>query len=275
MTFRRIVRTLALLLLLQGGLFSQTAVLTVTFVDVGQADCVVVQQGDQALLVDAGNNGDREVVLETLARLGVTRLVAAVGTHVHEDHIGSLDAVLATLPVGTFYFPRQTSTTKTFRDLVTVVRDRGLKLTVPHPGEGFDLGLARVQFLSPARADYEEANDFSVVLRVTFGSTAFLFTGDASLEAEAEMVASGLPLAADVLKVGHHGSATASSAAFLRAVKPRWAVISVGNDNHYGHPTAAALGRLAATGAKVLRTDAAGTITAVSDGTAVTVASAR
>ena len=246
-----------------------------TFVDVGQADCIVVQADGEAMLVDAGNNGDQKVVLGTLARLGITRLAAVVGTHAHEDHIGALDAVVLAYPIGTFYFPRQTSTTKTFRDLVTAVRDRGLKLTVPHPGDAFELGSARVEFLAPAQARYDEANDFSVVVKVSLGLTSFLLTGDASFESESEMLASGRNLSATVLKVGHHGSATASSAAFLGAVKPQWAVIQVGADNKYGHPTAAALGRLAATGARVLRTDVAGTITAVSDGLTVVFSTSR
>ncbi|MEI8094798.1 MAG: ComEC/Rec2 family competence protein [Spirochaetales bacterium] len=257
------------LLALAPPVAAEVPTLVVRFLDVGQADSLVLQQGTHALLIDAGNNADQKTVLGELDKLGLKRLDAVIGTHAHEDHIGAMDAVIKTREIGTVYFPRQTATTKTFRDFATAVKAKNLKLTAPKPGESFELGLAHVEFLAPARLDYEDPNEFSIVVRVTFGKTSFVLTGDASFESEGEMLASGRNLSATVLKVGHHGSATASSAAFLAAVHPAFAVISVGADNKYGHPTSEALGRLKAAGATVYRTDQRGLVTATSDGATV------
>ncbi len=251
------------------AVWAENPKLLVRFLDVGQADSILILQGEHGLLIDAGNNADQKTVIAELKEFQLTRLDAVIGTHVHEDHIGAMDAVIKKLSVGTVYFPRQTATTKTFQDFVTAVKTKNLKLTVPHPGDKFDLGLAHLEVLAPARADYDDPNDYSIVVRLVFGTTVFLFTGDASFESEREMLASGRELSATVLKVGHHGSATASSAAFLAAVHPKFAVICVGTGNKYGHPTAAALGRLEASGAVVYRTDQQGTLEATSDGTTV------
>jgi len=260
---------LFLALIFPSTVWAENSTLLLRFLDVGQADSILVIQGEHALLIDAGNNADQKMVLAELEQFRLTRLDAVIGTHVHEDHIGAMDAVIKKLSVGTVYFPRHTATTKTFKDFVTAVKSKDLKLTVPHPGDKFDVGLAHLEVLAPARADYDDPNDFSIVVRLVFGSTVFLFTGDASFESEREMLASGRDLSATVLKVGHHGSATASSATFLAAVHPKFAVICVGTGNKYGHPTAAALGRLEASGAVVYRTDQHGTLEATSDGATV------
>ena len=179
------------LLALAPPVAAEVPTLVVRFLDVGQADSLVLQQGTHALLIDAGNNADQKTVLGELDKLGLKRLDAVIGTHAHEDHIGAMDAVIKTREIGTVYFPRQTATTKTFRDFATAVKAKNLKLTAPKPGESFELGLAHVEFLAPARLDYEDPNEFSIVVRVTFGKTSFVLTGDASFESEGEMLEIG------------------------------------------------------------------------------------
>lgn len=244
--------------------------LEVDFIDVGQADSILVRQGDHAMLVDAGNNADAATVTGYLKKQGVTRLEVVVGTHPHEDHIGSLDKVIESFAVREVIMPKVTTTTKTFTDVIAAIRAKGLSITTPVPGNSFKLGDATVTILAPKSAKYDDLNNYSVVLRVVYGETAFLLTGDAQALSEEEMLASGRTLKADVLKVGHHGSHSSTTEAFLAAVAPKYAVISVGKDNDYGHPSRSTMQRLKAHGIPVYRTDENGTVVAVSDGKAVT-----
>lgn len=244
--------------------------LKVHFIDVGQADSILIQQGNQAMLVDGGNNGDATTIKNYINDLGITELQYFVGTHVHEDHIGSADYIINSFKVGKVYFPKQTSSTKTFQDFVTAVKNKGLKLTVPTVGESFKLGEATVTILAPNSTEYKDTNDYSIVLKVTFGSNSFLLTGDAESVSEKEMISKGLNLEATVLKVGHHGSQSSSSDAFLDKVKPKYAVISVGKENSYGHPSQDVMSRLKSRNIPVYRTDEQGTIVATSNGNTVT-----
>lgn len=244
--------------------------LKVHFINVGQADSILVQQGSKAMLVDAGNNGDASTIKNYISKQGISELQYFVGTHVHEDHIGSADYIINSFKVGKVYFPKQTSSTKTFEEFVTAVKNKGLKLTVPTVGESFKLGEATVTILAPNGTNYKDSNDYSIVLKVSFGSTSFLLTGDAEAVSEKEMLAKGLNLEATVLKVGHHGSESSSSDAFLDKVKPKYAVISVGKENSYGHPSQTVLNKLKNRGVPVYRTDEQGTIVATSNGKTVT-----
>ncbi|WP_243122159.1 ComEC/Rec2 family competence protein [Clostridium thermarum] len=240
--------------------------LKVSFIDVGQADSILLQQGDKFMLVDAGNNGDADVIKDYLTSQGVKELKYFVGTHKDEDHIGSADTIINSFKVGKVYFPKQTATTKTYKDFVTSVKDKGLSLTVPKVGEQFNLGEASVTVLAPNSSEYEDSNDYSIVLKITFGSTSFLLAGDAEKISENEMVSSGRDLSATVLKVGHHGSQTSTSQDFLDKVNPTYAVISAGGDNKYGHPAQETMDKLKAKEIKVFRTDEQKTIVAISNG---------
>ncbi|MGH4118935.1 ComEC/Rec2 family competence protein [Clostridium sp.] len=246
-----------------------TGELKVHFIDVGQADSILVQQGNSSMLIDAGNNGDAQVIQNYLDSKGVSFLDAVIGTHVHEDHIGSMDYIINSFNVGKVYFPKQTSTTKTFKDFVSAVQNNGLKLTVPTVGSTFKIGDATVTVLAPNGIEYEDANDYSIVVKITFGNTSFLLTGDAEAESENQMLSKGLDLSATVLKVSHHGSRSSTGISFLDGVNPKYAVISVGKGNSYGHPTEETMSRLKAKDIPVYRTDENGTVVATSNGTNV------
>lgn len=243
-----------------------TGELKVNFIDVGQADSILLQQGDKFMLVDAGNNGDAELLKDYLTSQGVKELQYFIGTHKDEDHIGGADAVINSFNVGKVYFPKQIATTQTYKDFVTAVKTKGLSLTVPKVGENFKLGEAVVTVLAPNSSEYEDSNDYSIVVKVTYGSTSFLLTGDAEARSEKELVASGKDLSATLLKVGHHGSLTSTSEAFLNKVNPKFAVISAGTGNKYGHPAQETMDKLKAKGVQVFRTDEQKTIIATSNG---------
>lgn len=245
-----------------------TGQLNVHFIDVGQADSILVQQGNSNMLIDAGSNGDAQVIKNYLDSQGVKALDVVVGTHVHEDHIGSMDYIINSFQVGKVYFPKQTSTTNTFKDFVSAVKNKGLKLTAPTVGSTFKIGDATVTILAPNGTEYEDANDYSIVVKVIFGNISFLLTGDAEAVSESEMLSKGLDLSATVLKVGHHGSKSSTGQSFLDKVNPKYAVISVGK-NSYGHPTQDTMNRLKAKGIPVYRTDENGTVVATSNGNEV------
>ena len=243
---------------------------SVYFIDVGQADCTLLTCGDAAMLIDAGNNDDGSVILDTLSAAGVAHLDYAVGTHGHEDHIGAMDDVLRTVDTDYLLLSPQESDTKMYRDVLAAAEETGVEQRIALAGESFSLGEAEVTVLAPQETDYSDINESSVALRVVFGDTAFLFTGDAGRVSEEEMLASGLTLSADVLKVGHHGSSGSTTYPFLREVMPAYAVVSCGAGNDYGHPHEETMSRLNDAGATVYRTDAQGTVVAQSDGQEIT-----
>lgn len=244
--------------------------LKVHFIDVGQADSILIQQGEQSMLVDAGNNDDGNLVKDYLQKQGIKNLEFLVGTHPHEDHIGGLDYVINAFKVGKLYMPKASSNTKTFTDVVNAAKNKGLSFTVPNPGESFKLGEATVTILSPNGSGYEDLNNYSIVVKVAFGNTSFLLTGDAEDVSEKEIMAKGFDVSSTVLKVGHHGSNSSTTSEFLSKVNPKYAVISVGKDNTYGHPKQNILDRLKGKNIPVYRTDESGTIVATSNGTSVT-----
>ena len=243
--------------------------LTVHFIDVGQADSALLQCGGQAMLIDGGNVADSSLVVSYLEGQGVEYLDYVVCTHAHEDHVGGLSGPLNTCTVGEVFAPVTEYDSKAFSDFARYTRQQGLEITVPQAGDVFSLGTAQVTVLGPLE-DYEETNNTSIVLRVDYGATSFLFTGDMERDAEADLIAAGCDLDATVLKVGHHGSDTSTSYVFLREVMPEYAVISVGEGNSYGHPSEEVLSRLYDARVTVYRTDKQGTVVAYSDGETVT-----
>lgn len=240
--------------------------LAVDFIDVGQGDCILIRQGSHNMLIDAGNNVDGKPVVAYLKSQGVQSLECVVGTHPHEDHIGGLDDVINALDVQKVILPRKTTTTKTFESVVSAIQSNGLKITAVKAGDTFRLGDAQLQVLSCEAVSGSDLNQWSVVLRLTFGDASFLFTGDAQKANEKGMLDSGLNLSADILKVGHHGSHTSSGSVFLDAVSPAQAIISCGEDNDYGHPHKEVVEALQQRDVEILRTDKLGSIRVVTGG---------
>ena len=242
------------------------------FIDVGQALSVLVECDGQFMLYDGGNVDDGSLVVSYLQNQGVEELQYVFCSHAHEDHVGGLAAALAYFPANHVYSPVTEAGTKCFQDFVKYTQQQGLQVEVPAVGTVWPLGSATVTLLGPVK-QYDETNDTSLVLRIDYGSTSFLLTGDMESDAERDLVESGANLKADVLQVGHHGSSTSSSYIFLNAVLPKMGVISCGVNNKYGHPHEETLSILRDAGVDVYRTDLMGTITIGSDGANYTVSS--
>ena len=246
------------------------APLEVHFIDVGQALSVLVECDGKFMLYDGGNVDDGSLVVSYLQSQGVEQLEYVFCSHAHEDHVGGLAAALAYFPAYHVYSPVTDASTKCFKDFVKYTQQQGLQVEVPAVGTMWPLGGATVTMLGPV-AQYSDTNDTSIVLRIDYGSTSFLLTGDMEKTAETDLVNSGANLKADVLQVGHHGSSTSTGYAFLNAVLPEMGIISCGVNNKYGHPHEETLSILRDAGVDVYRTDLQGTITIGSDGQNYTV----
>ena len=253
-----------------GQTLDENAPLQVHFIDVGQALSVLVECDGQFMLYDGGNVDDGSLVVSYLQQQGVEELQYVFCSHAHEDHVGGLAAALAYFPTHHVYAPVTEADTKCFRDFVKYTRQQGLAVEVPAAGTVWQLGSATVTQLGPV-AQYSDTNDTSLVLRLDYGSTSFLLTGDMEADAERDLVNTGANLKADVLQVGHHGSSTSTSYIFLNSVLPEMGVISCGVNNKYGHPHEETLSILRDAGVDVYRTDLLGTITIGSDGQNYTV----
>ena len=240
--------------------------LEVHYIDVGQADSALVLCGGESMLIDGGNVADSDLVVAYLANQGVEELDYVVCTHAHEDHVGGLAGALSQYPAGEVLAPVTEYDSRAFENFLKYTQEQGLSITVPEPGDAWTVGSATVTVLGPVQ-DYEETNDTSIVLRLDFGERSFLFTGDMERTAEEDLLAAGAYVEAGVLKVGHHGSDTSTSYPFLRAVDPDYAVISVGEDNDYGHPSEDVLSRLRDDDVTLYRTDLQGDVVCTSDGT--------
>ena len=234
----------------------------VRYLDVGQADSILVQSEGINMLIDAGTNSSGQTVVKDLEDLGVTKIDYLIGTHPHEDHIGGMDDIIKNFDIGIIYMPKIQTNTKTFEDVLDAVSEKGLKITSPKKGDEFEVGGARCEIMTDRIEDTSNLNLSSIVIRMTYGTQSFLFMGDAEKENEETRQ---WPQTT-VLKVGHHGSSTSSSTQFLNEVQPQISVISVGKDNKYGHPTKTTINKLEKIKTKIYRTDESGTITITSDG---------
>ncbi len=255
----------------QGGLTVQTpsSGLQVHFLDVGQADCTLIQVDGKTILIDAGNAGDDAIIIPYLEAQGVTRIDHLIATHAHADHIGAMTEVVTHFDIGNFYMSKAPANTKTYENLLDAVAEKGLKIKSPSPGSKYPVGKGVLTFLSPGKS-YEDLNNNSLVCKLVYGNQSLLFTGDMEDLAEQDLLAAGYNPQALVLKVAHHGSDSSSTQQFLNAVKPAYAIVSVGKDNSYGHPSATVLTRLQQLGATIYRTDQQGTVLLRSDGNTLT-----
>ena len=243
--------------------------LVVHFLDVGQADSILVQlPNEQVMLIDGGNKGDADSIINYLHLHNITLIDYLVATHPHADHIGGLPAIIEAFDISSVYAPRVSNNTQAFEGFLRVIESKDLQIdTAIADVSILNLPDLKIDIVAPVREDYKELNDHSAVIKITFDNVSFLFVGDATTASERDITAD---ISSDVLKVGHHGSDTSTSVEFLRKVAPTYAVISVGN-NSYGHPSDTTMSRLDDAGINVFRTDLQGTLIFTTNGTEITV----
>lgn len=246
---------------------SQNDYVSVHFIDVSQGDCQLIELPEgKTMLIDAGDNGTEDRIIDYIESLGIKKIDYLVATHPHADHIGGMAEVIANFDIGEIYMPKIQNNTKTFEDMLDVIGEKNLTITSAESGKVlFDYSGVRAEILSPKKGEtYEEMNNYSAVLMLQCGDKRFLFMGDAEKDVEEEILKKDLD--ADVLKVGHHGSTTSSSKKFLEQVSPEYAVISCGEGNDYGHPHKETINNLKKIAKEILRTDKSGTIVMRCDG---------
>ncbi len=238
------------------------------FFDVGEADAALVECDGHFMLIDGGNPGDSSFLYSYLQQHKIDYLDYIVCSHPHVDHVGGLAGALNYSTVGVAFFPVAEYDSRAFNSFVKYLAAQGKTITVPTAGQTISLGSATVTFIGPVDMTIAEQNEnnASLMVRIEYGATSFLFTGDAEKEEELSVVRSGAEIKSTLLKVGHHGSYTSSSEEFLAAVNPEYAVISVGKDNGYGHPHEQVVSRLERFCNTILRTDIVGEIICYSDG---------
>lgn len=242
------------------------------YIDVGQGDSILIQVNKKNLLIDSGPKSDKKKLFDYLSRSNLDKLDYVIATHPHEDHIGNMSEVIDNYDVLNFYAPKIQSTTKTFEKMIDSLKAKKLKINVLKKGtDSINLGEnTRVTVFSPSKDSYEDLNNYSPVIKIQYGKTSFLFTGDAQKDVEKEIITSNEDISADVLKVGHHGSSTSTTKEFLNKVRPSIGVISVGSDNSYNHPNSDTIKRLKDNNIKIYRTDKDGTVIISSDGSNIT-----
>lgn len=243
--------------------------LVIHFVDVGQGDCILIGQNNEYVLIDAGNNEDGQLLVEYFKELGVKKFKYVIGTHAHEDHIGGIDNIINNFELDKFYMPDVITTTKTFEDVLDALLKKQKAFDTPKIGDKLKLNDLEFEVLYLG-TDKSDLNDTSIVLKLTYKNTTYLFMGDATSKVEKILINEGKDLSSDVLKVGHHGSQYSSTATFLKKVNPSYAVIQVGQDNEYDHPKQVTLDKLNKLNTLTYRTDEQGTIILTSDGENIT-----
>ena len=248
-------------------IFAGENTLNVYFIDVGQADSILLENKGHYMLIDAGNNEDGPKLVNYFNEQDIKEFDYVVGTHAHEDHIGGMDDIIKNFKINNFYMPDAITTTKTFEDVLDALEETNVIFQTPKVNQTFNLQDTTITTLS-VTADEKNLNDTSIVLKVKYGTNTFLFMGDASTKIEKNLL--NKDIKSDVLKVGHHGSRYSTSLEFLKKVSPEYAVISVGENNTYKHPHEEILKRLEEQNIQIYRTDKQGTILAKSNGSIIT-----
>lgn len=241
----------------------------VHYIDVGQGDATLVKADDHYMLIDAGDNSKGTTVQLYLQKQGVEKLDYLILTHTDADHIGGADVIVNKFDIDTVFLGDFKKDNDTYEDLMNAFSYKGLTYSIPSVGSEYQLGNAMFTIVAP-NSTYDNPNDSSIALVLKNGDNSFIFTGDCEEQAENDILSNGLSIDCDVYKVGHHGSKTSSSQAFLNAITPIYGVISCEEGNSYGHPHAEPLNNLRAMGVQMFRTDEQGSIIAYSDGTEIT-----
>lgn len=242
--------------------------LQIYFMDVGQADCILIRNQNQNMLIDAGNNEDGQKLVNYFKSIGIEEFEYVIGTHPHEDHIGGFDNIINSFKIKNVLLPEAYTTTKTFSDVLTAIENKNLEITVPNIGDTIDFGGTNIEVMYVGNNE-SDLNDNSIVLKLTYGKYSYLFTGDTTSNCEKLMLNKDIKV--DVLKVAHHGSKSSSTKDFLKKVNPQYAIISVGKDNSYGHPSDSTINRIKKYTNNIYQTKDYGTIVTISDGENLTI----
>jgi beta-lactamase superfamily II metal-dependent hydrolase len=268
------------------GISTSTAVtvadgeLAVHYIDIGQGDCELIVSDEMAVLIDCGEEQYASTVLKYINNLGIKSLDYVIVTHPHSDHMGGMYKILSNISVGKLIMPElpddMIPLTSCYSRMLDAIEEKNISASYAKAGDRFSVGSgAYLEILAPLHDDYTGLNNFSVVTRLVHGSNRFLFTGDIERAAENDILNNGADVSADVIKVAHHGSSSSSTLAFLKAVSAKYAVISVGKDNSYGHPTESTLEDLDKAGCEVYCTMDYGSIVFVSDGEKLTMSTEK
>lgn len=241
------------------------------FINVNQGDSILIEDNDHFMLIDAGINEKGDTVKKYLKKLGVEKLDYVIGTHPHNDHIGGLDTVINAFKVDNVLLPDVSIDSENYEDVLEAIADKNLIITRPTVGDNYTLGNASFVIISPNASSYEALNDYSIGIKLTYGSNSFLLAGDIQAVSEAEILENGIDLSADVLKLSHHGSSTSNTISFLDKVDPKYAVISVGKGNKYEHPHSATMQAVNERAINLYRTDKQGSIVFTTDGKIISV----
>ena len=247
--------------------FDDGELLKVHYVDVGQGDCTVIELPDgKIMMIDAGENGMENSVFEFLNSINVNKIDFLIATHPHSDHIGGMPEVIANYEIGEIYMPDVTHSSYTFEKMIKNISKKGLSINKAVAGKNiFSFDNLSADIISPENTEYENLNNYSVVIKLSYGENVFLFCGDIEKEVEERLLLKNERIECDVIKTAHHGSSTSSGSSFLKRANPQIAVISCGIDNEYSHPHDEVLKRLAKIGTEIFRTDVSGTISVISD----------
>ena len=248
------------------------------YIDVGQGDCILIQVNNKNLLIDSGPSSNRKDLLNYLEKLNIKKFDYIIATHPHEDHIGNMDTIIKRYDIGSFYSPKVITSSTTFENMISALVDKNLKINVLKKGvKGIDLGKnTEIEVFSPLEnISSDNLNDYSPIIKITFFNNSFLFTGDAEISTEDTVLSQNNNLNCDILKVGHHGSSTSTSTDFLISTNPSVAIISVGKNNSYGHPTSETLSLLNSYNIRTIRTDINGTVIAISDGKNINISTVK
>lgn len=244
----------------------------VHYIDVGQGDCILVQVNNKNILIDSGPSSSKDKLIKYLNSLDLKRIDYVIATHPHEDHIGNMDDIIKKFSIGEFYAPKAQTSSRTFENMISALKNKNLKINIlKRDNNSINLGPnTSFTVYSPFNNNYDNLNNYSPVIKIEYGNSSFLFTGDAEADIENKILSLNDNIEADVLKVGHHGSSTSTSENFLKKINPSIAIISVGENNEFNHPDKSTISRLKNNNVTIYQTASEGTIIISSDGTNIT-----